>query len=100
MHIELPHNTNKQAAVDRVKAGLIQARPHMVGQVKIDKEEWNNSMLNFAFTTQGKQVTGTLRITDDMFVVDAKLPLLWRMFEGKIEKMIKEQANTMLGQKK
>jgi hypothetical protein len=97
MHIELPHHTNKQAAVDRVKRGLIEARPHMAGQVKIEKEEWNNSMLTFAFLTQGKQVTGTLRVTDEQYVVDAKLPLMWRLFEGKIEKMVKEQAAGMLG---
>ncbi len=100
MHLEIPHKTTQKAAVDRVKRGLVEARPHMAGQVKIEKEEWNNSMLNFAFTTQGKEITGTLRITDEMFILDAKLPLLWRMFEGKIEKMIKEQAQTMLGQKK
>ena len=69
----------------------------MQGQVKIDKEEWNNSMLTFAFTTQGKQVTGTLRVTDEEFIVDAKLPLMWRLFEGKIEKMVAEQAQGMLG---
>lgn len=97
MHIQIPHKTTQKAAVDRVKQGLIQARPHMQGQVKIDKEEWNNSMLNFAFTTQGKQVTGTLRITDEEFIVDAKLPLMWRLFEGKIEKMVAEQAQGMLG---
>jgi hypothetical protein len=97
MHIELPHKTNKQAAVDRIKQALVQAKPQMAGQVKIDKEEWNNSMLNFAFTTQGKQITGTLRVTDEQYVVDAKLPLMWRIFEGKIEKMIKEQAAGMLG---
>jgi hypothetical protein len=97
MHIELPHNTTKDSAVARVKQGLIQARPHMAGQVKIDKEEWNNSMLTFAFTAQGKQVNGTLRVTDKDFIVDAKLPLLWRIFEGKIEKMVKEQAAGMLG---
>ena len=98
MHIELPHRTNKDSAVARVKKALIDARPHMAGQVIIDKEEWNNSMLTFAFTTQGKQITGTVRVTDTDYIVDAKLPLLWRVFEGKIEKMIKEQASAMLPQ--
>jgi len=96
MHIQLPHKTSQRAAIDRVKKGLIEARPHMKDQVVIDKEEWQDNMLNFAFTAQGKQITGVLQITDTEFVVDAKLPLLWRMFEGKIEKMIMEQAQGML----
>jgi len=37
-----------------------------------------------------------LKVTDTEFIVDAKLPLLWRMFEGRIEKMIQEQAKGML----
>ena len=43
---------------------------HAQGQVKIDKEEWQDSMLTFAFTTQGKQVTGTLKILKDEFIID------------------------------
>lgn len=96
MHIEIPHRTTQSAAAARVKKALVDARPHLQGQATITKEEWNNSMLTFAFTTQGKEVTGTLRVTDEQFVIDAKLPLLWRMFEGKIETMIKEQAQGML----
>lgn len=96
MHLEVQHKSSKDAAVARIKKALVDARPQMQGQVKITKEEWNNSMLTFAFEIQGKEVTGTLRVTDQDFVVDAKLPLLWRMFEGKIEKMIKEQASGML----
>ena len=97
MHIELPHKSSKEAAVAKVKLGLAQARSHLGGQdVKITKEEWNNSMLTFAFLTQGKEITGTLRVTDSNFIIDAKLPLLWRVFEGKIEKMIKEQAAGLL----
>jgi ABC-type ATPase with predicted acetyltransferase domain len=37
-------------------------------------------------------------VIDTDYIVDAKLPLLWRVFEGKIEKMIKEQASAMLPQ--
>ena len=97
MHLEIKHKNSKDAAVARIKQALIQGRPQMQGQVQITKEEWNNSMLNFAFTTQGKEVTGTLRVTDEDYIIDAKLPLLWRVFEGRIEKMIKEQASGMLG---
>ncbi len=97
MHIQIPHKTSKRAAIDRVKVGLLQAKPHMKDQVAIEKQEWEGNKLHFAFTTQGKQVIGTLVVTDSEFVVDARLPLLWRMFEGKIEKMIMEQAQGMLG---
>ena len=95
MHIQIPHKFTQPQAVDRVKKGLMQAKPQLQGQVKIDKEEWQDNMLTFAFTTQGKQVTGTLKILKDEFIIDAKLPLLWRMFEGKIQKAIEEQIKAL-----
>lgn len=95
MHIQIPHKFTQAQAIDRVKKGLVQAKPQLQGQVTIDKEEWQDAMLTFAFTTQGKQVTGTLKILKDEFVIDAKLPLLWRMFEGKIQKAIEEQIKAL-----
>jgi hypothetical protein len=98
MHIEIPHREPKLLALARVKRGLVDARPHMKDQVTITKEEWSGDTLNFACTLQGKEITGTLVVTDTSFIVDAKLPLLWRMFEGKIEKAIQEQAAGLLKQ--
>ena len=98
MHFEVPHGASQNQAIERVKAGLLQAVPHLKqNNVTIDKQEWEGSTLNFAATLQGKQITGTVQVLEKQFVIDAKLPLLWRMFEGKIEKMIAEQAQGMLG---
>ena len=96
MHIQIPHNTSQKAAVERVKKRLVDARPHMKDQVNINKQDWDGPNLTFAFTAQGKEVTGKLKVTETEFIVDAKLPLMWRLFEGKIEKMITQQANTMM----
>lgn len=95
MHIEIPHKSSKQAAVTRLKQGLVQAKPHLQGQAQIEKEDWNNDTLTFTVLVQSKEITGTVVVTDNGYVVDAKLPLLWRMFEGKIERMIAEQAASL-----
>lgn len=96
MHLQIPHKFSQAQAVERVKKGLIEARPHMKDQVVIEKEEWDGNTLNFAFVAQKQKITGTLVVTDKEFVVDAKLPLMWRLFEGKIEKTIQEQVKGML----
>lgn len=98
MHIQIPHQSSQKGAVERVKKGLIDARPHMKDQVVITKQDWDGPNLTFAFVAQGKEVTGKLKVTETEFIVDAKLPLMWRLFEGKIEKMIAQQANTMMQQ--
>ena len=98
MHFEVPHTLSQEHAVARIKVGLSQAAPHLAqNQVVIEKQTWEGNTLNFAVTLQGKEITGSVQVLDKQFIIDAKLPLLWRMFEGKIEKMIQEQAKGMLG---
>ena len=70
-------------------------RPHLKDQATVTREDWEGETLNFAAEVQGKTITGTLVVTDTEFVIDAKLPLLWRIFEGRIEKMIAEQAKLL-----
>jgi len=83
-------------AIEKVKGTLEAGRPQMAGQVDIEKEEWEGNKLTFAFTAQKQHITGTLLVEDKSFVIDAKLPLMLRMFEGKIEKMLGEQVKTLL----
>jgi hypothetical protein len=83
--------------VKRVKKGLDDARPQFAQHASDIEERWEEDTLHFAFSIQGKRIEGTLEVQDSEFVLDAKLPLMWRMFEGRIEKMIQEQTKQMLG---
>lgn len=95
MHFQIPHTTSKGEAQKKVRQAILEAKPHLQGQATIDEERWDGDTLHFAATLQGKQITGTLVISDTEFVIDAKLPLMWRLFEGRIEKMIGEQVKQM-----
>ena len=95
MHIAVPHKSNKISALTKVKQALAHGRSQLGEHATIDDERWEGDTLHFAATLQGKQITGTLQVTDTEFVVDAKLPLLWRMFEGRIEKMLAEQVKAL-----
>ncbi len=92
MHIQVPHNTSQSKAVGRVKSALNQNRAQLMHHAKIKKEAWVGDTLQFEIELQGKSIPGSLAITEKEFVLDATLPLLWRMFEGKIEKEIKKQV--------
>lgn len=75
---------------------LREARAKLGDQATIDKEEWQNDTLHFGFTVQGQSITGTFEVRDNDFDLNAKLPLMLKMFEGRIKKAIEEQAATML----
>ena len=95
MHIVVPHKATRAVAIAKIKEALVQGKSQMGDMAKIDEERWEGDVLHFAVTLQGKQITGTLQTDDTNFTVDAKLPLLWRIFEGKIERMIAEQVKSM-----
>lgn len=95
MHIQIPHKSNKISAITKVKQALQHGRGQLAEHATIDEEHWEGDTLHFAATLQGKQITGTLKVDDKDFVVDAKLPLLWRIFEGRIERMIAEQVKSL-----
>ena len=96
MHLQVPHKFNSKAqAIDRIKKGLVEARPHMAGQVVMEKEEWDGNTFTFAFLAQKQRIAGTVLVEDHEFVVDAKLPLIWRLFEKKIENAVMEQVKAL-----
>ncbi len=95
MHLQIPHKSNKISALTKVKQALQHGRSQLGDYATIDEELWEGDTLHFAATLQGKNITGTLAVTDRDFVLDAKLPLLCRIFEGRIEKMLAEQVKQL-----
>jgi len=99
MKIKLPHNLKTEgAAILRAKQAINEMRPQLPKDASIDKEEWQGNTLTFAATANKITVTGTLVVTATDYDITAKLPLMLRMFEGRIEKAIKEQTAQLLKQ--
>jgi hypothetical protein len=97
MQVTIKHPLSEVEAITRVKKLLQESKSQMAGHVSDITEDWQGNILNFAFTAQGYHIEGTLTVKDKEFDLYAKLPLTLRLFEGRIEKMIKEQAEAMLG---
>jgi hypothetical protein len=96
MHFNFPHKTSAAHATARIKTALIKHRAELEKHITVKKEEWKGNTLHFAIDLQGKTITGTIEITDTEYRINATLPLLWRMFEGKIEKEIQKQLQGVL----
>lgn len=96
MKVSIPHKDSEVAAITKVKKILNDSRSKLAGQVSDMEERWEGNVLHFAFTAQKTHISGTLTVKDKVFDLYAKLPLTLRLFEGRIEKMIKEQASAVL----
>ena len=97
MKISIPHKFSQVEAETRVKKVLNESRSKLAAHLTDVEEKWEGSTLHFAFTAQKQHISGTLEVKDKTFDLSAKLPLTLRLFEGRIEKMIQEQAGAMLG---
>ena len=91
MKFTIPHKQTEQEAITHVTSLLAQHHAQLEQQVTELKEEWQGNVLNFGFTAQGAHIEGTLTVRDQAFDVYAKLPLMLKLFEGRIERTIKEQ---------
>jgi Putative polyhydroxyalkanoic acid system protein (PHA_gran_rgn) len=92
MHLQLPHQLSKEQAISKVKKAIEEARPQMAAhQVALEETAWEGDTLRFALELQKHPITGTLEVGEKDFILDAKLPLVWRLFEGRIERAIAQQ---------
>lgn len=96
MQIVIPHKFSKAEARERVMLALREARAKLGGQATIEREEWAGDTLHFGFIVQGQSISGTFEVRDSDFELNATLPMMLRMFEGRIKKAIEEQAAGML----
>lgn len=92
MKFKIDHKTTQQAALRRIKKMLEDQQKQIAEHATDIKTEWKDNVLEFAFTAQGTKISGTLTVTDTEFDIYAKLPLMYRLFEGTIEKMIAAEA--------
>jgi hypothetical protein len=95
MHIKIPHKGSKADAKAQIEKMLNEGRAQFKEQVQIHEERWEGDTLHFDITAQGQRISGRLAVEDADFVLDAKLPLMLRMFEGRIEREIGEQVKKL-----
>ena len=96
MQFTIPHKESQISAITRIKKALQQSRSQLAGHVENMQEEWKDNVLHFSFLLQKNKISGTVTITDSAYDIYAKLPLIWRLFEGRIEQEVKNQISQML----
>lgn len=81
--------------VTRIKRAIEDARPKMGEEATIHDEHWDGDTLHFDVSAKGQRISGTLAVGDSELVLDAKLPLMMRLFEGRIQKELENQIAQM-----
>ena len=95
MRIAVPHNTSKDAARRKVDQRLGQLLSQFGGHAEDIQHEWLGDTMRFKGKARGMSVEGTVDITDAAVVIDAKLPMIAMMFEGRIRDAVQREADAM-----
>lgn len=95
MRIDVPHHTSKDAARKKVDARLGQLLAQFGGHAEEIEHEWLGDTMRFKGKARGMTLEGTVEVTDATIVLDAKLPLMVKMFEGRIRQAVEREADAM-----
>jgi hypothetical protein len=95
MQVKIPHQGTEEQAIAHIKTLLEENRSKITEQATDVTEKWEGNVLHFGFTTNGATINGTLTVRDKEYELYAKLPFALRLFEGRIEKMIQQEAKKL-----
>jgi putative polyhydroxyalkanoate system protein len=95
MRVSVPHNTDRESArriVDERLQKLLEQYSSYLNDVD---QRWEGDRLVFSGSARGFKANGTVEITDSEMIIDGKLPLIARPFEGRIKSTIESEAAAM-----
>ena len=95
MRIAVPHHSTKDMARARVEEKLGQLLAQFGGQAEDFQHEWAADTLAFKGKARGMALEGTVEVTDADVVIDAKLPLIAKPFEGRIREVVEKETEKM-----
>ena len=93
---EVPHKLGKEKAVEKLHSFLDGVAEKYKDQVSKMEGNWSDNVLDFALTTFGFSISGTLTVEEDVAKLDGKLPFAAVAFRGKIEKGIAAELERAL----
>jgi hypothetical protein len=93
---EVPHALTQEQASERLRGLLEKVRQRYQDQVSNMKEEWQDNVLNFSFTTYGFSIGGALTVEPSVVKLNGNLPFAAVPFRGKIEQSIRSEIEKVL----
>ena len=95
MRIAIPHHTTKAAARSKLQERLDQFLSQFGADIGDIEHRWMGDVLEFKGKAKGFSVAGTVEVTDAAVIIDGKLPLIARPFEGRIRQAVEAEADAM-----
>ncbi len=98
MRIEHKHNLTNEEVYRRLQGLLSDLQEQYADKIKNLQSQWNqdNTQMDFSVEIMGFRSQGRVYLLDKKVILEGNLPLMARMFSGKIESMIKARLEALL----
>ncbi len=96
INLEIPHNHGKDESLAKLKTFLDRVKQKYADKVSSLEGEWQENVLNFAMTTFGITIKGTLTVEETIATFVGDIPFAAMMFKGQIEKGIRDELEKCL----
>lgn len=98
MEIRYKYNKTKDDAYKAIDGLLSKLKEQYKEMIQDYSESWNPSkdIMDFSLSARGFKISGKIRLYDNLIILEGKLPLLAKLYQGKIESMIKKTLKEIL----
>ena len=97
MRIAIPHHSDKKTARRKIEQKIVQMLAQYSHYLSDSSHSWDGDVLHFTGSAKGLKAAGTVEITDTEVIVDGKLPLIARPFEGRVRHTIEREGEELFG---
>ena len=95
MRISVPHHSDKATVKQKINQRLAQVMSQYGHYLSDSEHKWEGDRLYFSGAAKGMKTSGTVEITDTDVIIDGKLPLMAKPFEGRVKSAIEKEAAAM-----
>ena len=96
MRVLKKHNSRPENVRDKIETLLPSLLERFGDSVSDVEHGWRGDDLEFSFRALGLSIMGTASISDTELILDLRLPLAARMFEGKIRSAVEDELDSLL----
>lgn len=96
MDIVIQHQLSKDEALKRIRGLLEETKSRFSDRFSDLNEEWENGICHFSFSAMRLSISGEMLVDSPEIKIKGEIPFAAIPFRGKIESIIREQAEKKL----
>ncbi len=98
MIIKYKHNKTKDEVYKVIDKFLGELKEQYKDKVQDYSNDWNSSkdIMDFSLYARGFDISGKIQLYDNLIVLEGNLPFLAKLYQGKIESMIRQKLKELL----